>query len=93
MNLASYLVDDTTGPGERPVAHNPGKHGRGRVQGKFHFLRSSLTYGTDERRCEVVLGEAEQDARLAHSRVPDEQQFEQIIVRLRHCIVFFFSRL
>lgn len=36
----------------------------------------------DERRCERVVRKPEQDARLAHTRVADQQQFEQQIVRL-----------
>lgn len=49
-----------------------------------NFSRRPLTYGTDKRRCEVVLGETEQDTRLAHSRIAYEQQFEQVIVSLSH---------
>lgn len=41
-----------------------------------------LTDGRDERRGERVVREPEQDARLAHARVADQQQFEQQIVRL-----------
>lgn len=41
-----------------------------------------LTDGRDERRGERVVRESEQDARLAHARVADQQQFEQQVVRL-----------
>ena len=42
------------------------------------------TDGGYEGRVEGVLGEAEQDTRLADARVADEQQLEQIVVRLGH---------
>ena len=43
----------------------------------------SLTNGGDERGVERVLGESDQDARLAYAAVPYEQQLEQKVVRLR----------
>lgn len=42
----------------------------------------SLTDGGDECGGERVVREPEQDARLTHARVADQQQFEQQIVRL-----------
>lgn len=49
-----------------------------------NFARLLLTYGTDKRRCEVVLGEPEQDTRFSHSGIAYEQQFKQVIVSFRH---------
>lgn len=46
----------------------------------------SLTDGGDEGGVEGVLREAEQEAGFADAGVADEQQFEQIIVRLRHLL-------
>ena len=45
-----------------------------------------LTDGGDEGGVECVLGEPEEDAGLAHARVADQQQLEQVVVRLRHRI-------
>ena len=33
---------------------------------------------------EGVLGEPEEHARLAHARVPDQEELEQVVVRLGH---------
>jgi len=57
---------------------------------KFYFFSLQFygfnfevnTDGGDERSGERVVRESEQDARLAHARVADQQQFEQQIVRL-----------
>lgn len=46
--------------------------------------RPALTDGGNEGGVEGVLREAEQGTGLAHARVADEQQFEQIVVGLRH---------
>lgn len=43
-----------------------------------------LTYGGDERGVERVLAEPEQQAGFTDAAVTDQQQLEQIIVRLRH---------
>lgn len=43
-----------------------------------------LTDGGDEGGVEGVLREAEQGAGLAHARVADQQQLEQVVVGLRH---------
>lgn len=45
-----------------------------------------LTDGRDECRVEGILGEAEQNAGLAHSRVADQQQLEQVVVGFGHCV-------
>lgn len=45
-------------------------------------MSTFLTDGRDERGGERVVREPEQDARLAHARVTDQQQFEQQIVGL-----------
>lgn len=47
-------------------------------------LRPALTDGGDEGGVEGVLREAEQGTGLAHARVADEQQLEQVVVGLRH---------
>ena len=44
----------------------------------------ALTYGGDESGVEGVLGEPEKDAGLAHPGVSDEEQLEQVVVRLGH---------
>jgi len=46
------------------------------------MLLRGRTDRRDERRGERVVREPEQDARLAHARVADQQQFEQQVVRL-----------
>ena len=43
-----------------------------------------VTYGGDERSIECILTEPEEDTSLAHSRVSDQQQFEEIIICLSH---------
>lgn len=47
-------------------------------------MRRRLTDGGDEGGVEGVLAEPEQQAGLADAAVPDEQQLEQVVVRLRH---------
>jgi hypothetical protein len=44
-----------------------------------------ITDSGDESGIEGVIGESEEDARLAHARVSNQKQFEQQVVRLlRH---------
>ena len=48
------------------------------------LIHANLTDGGDECGVECVLGEPEEDAGLAHARVADQQQLEQVVVRLGH---------
>lgn len=47
-------------------------------------METGLTDGGDEGGVEGVLAEPEQEAGFTDAAVTDEQQFEQIVVRLRH---------
>lgn len=48
----------------------------------------ALTDGRDKGGIKRVLAESEEQARLPDPAVPDQQQFEQVIVRLRHLHTF-----
>lgn len=61
----------------RPAPHCPPPPGP-------QHRSSPRTDSGDEGGVEGILGEAEERARLPHARVADEQQLEQIVVRLRH---------
>lgn len=68
----------------RSVSLSPGASPPfGRYTGK-RVMRRRLTDGGDEGGVESVLAEPEQQAGLADAAVPDEQQLEQVVVRLRH---------
>lgn len=67
-------------PSPRPLGTRP------RVSAPVPGRGRSLTDGGDEGGVEGVLREAEQEAGFADAGVADEQQFEQIIVRLRHLL-------
>lgn len=58
--------------------------------------KGKLTNGWDEGRIESIFRKPEEDARLADPWVTNQQQFEQIIIRLRHTLCFqsfsFFTR-
>lgn len=54
--------------------------------GKKKRKKDMLTNGRDEGRVESILGEPEEDARLADPWVTNQQQLEQIIIRLRHTL-------
>ena len=47
-------------------------------------ISQTLTYGGDECCVESVLGEPEEDAGLPDARVADEEQLEEVVVRLGH---------
>lgn len=53
---------------------------------QYHLTQntSELTDCGDERGVEGVLAKSEEEACLSHSAVPYEQEFEQVIVCLRH---------
>lgn len=59
-----------------------GSDGRGELRNTHSTL--IRTYRGYEGRVEGVLGKSEEDACFADARVPDQQQLEQIIVRLGH---------
>ena len=54
---------------------------------------AALTDRGDEAGVEGILTESEQDARLTHSRITDQQQLEQVIVSFCHYVYLLFSPL
>lgn len=89
-DLCPHLASQT--PAFRPRGEQtlPGWAARGRGTGQVAAGRVGrpepppLTDGGDVRGMELVVGEAAQQAGLAHPGVPDQQQPEQHIVLLRH---------
>lgn len=49
----------------------------------------NLTDRGDESGVEGIFAEPKEDAGLAHSRVPDEEEFEEVIVRFSHFFLSF----
>lgn len=70
-------------PPPRPPGHS-GRRGPARRGGTAGTRPPPLTDGGDVRGVELVVGEAAQQAGLAHPGVPDQQQPEQHVVLLRH---------
>ena len=54
------------------------------IQISPEHISQALAYGGDECCVEGVLGEPEEDAGLPDARVADEEQLEEVVVRLSH---------